>query len=463
MHKETLYLTFLELFQNQFSPEDEKSILALVEKHHAADLASVMDQLEPDQAAHVLRCMQTVKQAEVFGYLSASVQQALVDQLDIHQITRIISAMDADDRADFYNNLDSEHQQAILPGLAQAEREDIRKLSSYAEGTVGAIMTSDYAALPLNLTAAQCIERLRHEAPDKETIYHAFVIDGERRLLGVVSLKDLILSKPGTPVAALMNTDVISINARDPQSEAARKIAKYDLLALPVINCDDKLAGIVTHDDAMDVAEAEATEDIHRMGGVSHKSPGLSNVNMLEASTWLIVQKRIPWLLVLVFMNIFSGAGIAYFEDTIEAVVALVFFLPLLIDSGGNAGSQSSTLMIRALATGRAHMKDWFRLLGKEVGVALVLGVGMAVAVSAIGIFRAGPEVAAVVAMTMVCTVLFGSLVGMSLPFILSRLKMDPATASAPLITSIADIGGVLIYFSIATWFLRDMIVAAGG
>ena len=158
----------------------------------------------------------------------------------------------------------------------------------------------------------------------------------------------------------------------------------------------------------------------------------------------------------------FSGAGIAHFEDTIEAVVALVFFLPLLIDSGGNAGSQSATLMVRALAIGDVKLKDWFRLLSKEVTVAIGIGLAMGLAVSLIGIFRAGPEVAVVVAMTMVLTVLFGSLVGMSLPFLLTRFKMDPATASAPLITSIADIGGVLIYFSIATWYLRDMIAAAG-
>ncbi|MBB5022888.1 magnesium transporter [Desulfurispira natronophila] len=462
MHNETLYHTFLELLKDQFTPEDEKNIIALVQKHHAADLAPVLDQLEMQQAARVLKYMEMPFQAEVFGYLEPSTQSNLVDELGVAHITRLIDVMDADDRVDFYNNLDEEHQQAILPGLAQAEREDIRKLSSYGEGTVGAIMTSDYAALAQNLRAGEALERLRQEAPDKETIYNAYVVDEHRQLMGVVSLKDLILAQPGTLVTDLMNSDVVSINAAEHQSEAARKIAKYDLLALPVINGNDKLAGIVTHDDAMDVAEAEATEDIHRMGGVSPSAPGLGSVNMLEASTWMMVQKRLPWLLVLVFMNIFSGAGIAHFEDTIEAVVALVFFLPLLIDSGGNAGSQSATLMIRALATGRAHLRDWFTLLSKEIGVAILLGVGMALAVSLIGVFRAGPEVAVVVAMTMVCTVLFGSLVGTALPFVLSRLKLDPATASAPLVTSIADIGGVLIYFSIATWVLRDIIAAAG-
>lgn len=222
-------------------------------------------------------------------------------------------------------------------------------------------------------------------------------------------------------------------------------------------DADDSLVGIVTHDDIHDVVVEEATEDMQKFGGVSHSFPDL-NLNMKEARWATILRRRLPWLLVLVFMNIFSGAGIAYFEDTIEAVVALVFFLPLLIDSGGNAGAQSATLMVRALALGDIRLRDWFSLLGKEVSVAIGIGLAMGIALSVIGVFRAGPEVAVVVSITMIVTVLFGSLVGMSLPFLLARLRMDPATASAPLITSIADIGGVLIYFSIATWYLRDMI-----
>lgn len=183
-------------------------------------------------------------------------------------------------------------------------------------------------------------------------------------------------------------------------------------------------------------------------------SVGLMNMSLKDAGVWLLFLKRAPWLLVLVFMNIFSGAGIAYFEDTIEAVVALVFFLPLLIDSGGNAGSQSATLMVRALAIGDVRIRDWFKLAGKEVLVAISIGVAMGIAVSFIGYYRAGSEVAVVVAMTMIIVVLFGSIMGMSMPFILQRFRFDPATASAPLITSVADIAGVLIYFGIATWYL---------
>jgi magnesium transporter len=220
------------------------------------------------------------------------------------------------------------------------------------------------------------------------------------------------------------------------------------LIALPVINGNDALAGIVTFDDVLDVAEEEATEDFYHMGAA-----GSVRTNIKDASIWLLYRNRAPWLLVLVFMNIFSGAGIAFFQDTIESMVALVFFLPLLIDSGGNAGSQSATLVVRALATGEVELRDWFRLILKEFAVGLTLALSMAVAVSMVSMYRA-PEVAVVIAVSMVLTVLAGSLIGMLLPFLLTRVKLDPATASAPLITSIADIAGVLIYFSIATWYL---------
>lgn len=429
---------------------------------HPADLAPVLAEVPSNETIVVFDALDPEQSAEILAHVEPEKQVELALLLAEERLARIISRMDADDRVDLMQHLPEEHRDKVLRLLAKTEREDILKLGSYREGTAGAVMTSEYATLRPDLTARQALDKLRLEAPNKETIYYAYVIDEHRRLLGLVSLKDLILARPDARIDAFMHRELVTATVEDDQEVVARKLAKYDLLAIPVTNGNEALVGIVTFDDAHDVAEEEATEDFHRMGALSHAPPGLGNVNMLEASSMLIVRKRLPWLLVLVFANIFSGAGIAYFEDTIAAVVALVFFLPLLIDSGGNAGSQASTLMIRALATGRAHIRDWFALLGKEVGIAIVLGLSMAAAVALIGFVRVGPEVALVVALTMVCTVLFGSLVGMSLPFILSKLKMDPATASAPLITSIADIGGVLIYFSIATWLLRDMIAAAG-
>jgi len=249
-----------------------------------------------------------------------------------------------------------------------------------------------------------------------------------------------------------MIKDVIKIPVDKAQEEVARIVARYDLLALPVVDADGRMVGIVTHDDAMDVAESEATEDIHKGMSIGQLEDGVSRVPL-----WSLYRKRVFWLVLLVFANLFSGAGIAYFEETIAAQVALVFFLPLLIGSGGNAGAQAATLMVRGMATGDVGVKDWSKMLGRELLVAGSLGLTMAIAVAPIGIFRGGEAVAIIVALSMVTIVLFGSLIGMCLPFVLERFKVDPATASAPLVTTLIDATGVLIYFSIATAILAGV------
>lgn len=440
---------FIQRLDEVLAGDDASALLQLLEDVHPADIAHALNERDLSEVWRVLTTLQTADRAETFGYLEPETQVALAQTLDRRQLAHFFRHMDADERADLYNKLDSEQQEAIMPSLAQAERDDIRQLAGYEEGTAGAIMTSDYATLTPGLTASEAIQHLRREAPDKETIYQAYVIDSQRKLLGTVSLRDLIIARAGKPVAELMVTDVITANVHEPQENVASRISRYDLIALPVLDDRERLVGIVTYDDAMDVAEAEASEDFHRVGSV-----GALDTSVRAAGVPLLYQKRVMWLLVLVFGNIFAGAGIAYFEDTIAAHVALVFFLPLLIDSGGNAGSQSATLMVRALATGDVVLKDWGRMLGRELSVASLLGITMAIAVSVLGIFRGGPEIAVVVSMTMILIVIVGSMVGMSLPFLLHRFGFDPATASAPLITSIADLCGVVIYFSIATWLL---------
>ncbi|WP_084591053.1 magnesium transporter [Desulfonatronovibrio magnus] len=422
---------------------------------HPADSAQVIEFFSPEKACALIKFLDIEDQARIFNYLPANFEARMAKVLGRRDLAKIVSAMSHDERADLFNRLSPEQQEEILPALAQAEREDIRKLSSYAENTAGAVMTSDYCALQPDISASQAIDKLRREAPDKETIYQSFVIDKDRRLLGVVSLRELLVASPSVKVKDIMNAQPIFGSVNDEAEEIAETMSKYDLLAMPIINGNDKLVGIVTFDDVHDIIEEEATEDFHKMGSISGHGESITGVNFLQISPWLLIQKRLPWLIALVFVNLLSGAGIAFYEDTIQAVVALVFFLPLLIASGGNAGAQSATLMVRAIATGDVHAKDWMRLLGREVGIALILGGGMALAVSLIGVYRGGPEVAIVVALTMLAVVIFGSLVGCLLPFLLTRFKMDPATASAPLITSIADVGGILIYFSIATWILN--------
>lgn len=428
---------------------DPQAVRAFVETAHPADLAAFLDELPPDEIRGHLLALPLPRRTETFGYLLPATQVSLSRRLDRHRLAEIVTAMSADDRADLFNRLSPEQQEALLPGLAQAEREDIRRLAGHAEATAGAIMTSDYATLTPGLTARQALDVLRREAPDKETIYRAYVLDADRRLIGAVRLRDLILATPETRIGEMMERETHAVALDEDQEEVARRIARYDLIAIPVADADGRLVGIVTHDDALDALQEEVTEDFHKIGTVSRMTESVR-----EAGVGLLYRKRIMWLALLVFGNIFSGAGIAYFEDTIAAYVALVFFLPLLIDSSGNAGSQSATLMVRALATGDVVMRDWSRMLGRELMVACALGLTLAAAVAPISIVRGSPEIAVAVALTMVLVVIVGSLIGMSLPFLLSRLRLDPATASAPLVTSIADAIGVVLYFAIATAIL---------
>ncbi|QEY57681.1 magnesium transporter [Pseudomonas sp. C27(2019)] len=431
---------------------DFDSALAAVKSLRPVDLADVLEQLEPTLCWRLLERLP--KRAEVFSYIEADEQVRLAREFPRATLAELVSEMPADERTDLFKRFDQNQRDILLPALAQAEREDIRKLSAYVEGTAGALMTSDYAALKQDMSVAQSLAYLRDEAPDAETIYQVYVIDDERRLLGVVSLRDLILADLNKTIEDLMTSDVVSADVGDDQEDIAKKIARYDLLALPIIDEIGVLIGIVTYDDAMDVVSAEATDDIH-------KSAGVSTVigNLKDASIGLLYRKRVFWLVLLVFGNLFSGAGIAHFEDIIAANIVLVFFLPLLVDSGGNAGSQSATLMVRALATGEVVMRDWLHLIGREALVALALGCTMAAAVSVLGYVRGDETVALVLALSMVSIVMIGCMIGMSLPFVLSKFNFDPASASAPLITSVCDATGVVTYLFIASRLLADLSV----
>jgi magnesium transporter len=424
---------------------------------HPFDIAKVLAELAPALQDSVLAALPVRLQAQVFGYLAPEDQLAIARRMTRVGLGRVFAAMEPDERADLYKRLPEDEREAILPGLAQAEREDIRKLASYAEHCVGAVMTSHYVTVRPAMSVGEAFAHLRREAPDRETIYDAYVIDEARRVVGVVSLRDLILAPPGASIADVMRTEVVTVSADAPRAEAAALIGQYDLIALPVINGGEKLVGIVTADDAIDVIADQTTDAFQKQAALAfgrRDRGGPRVVNVLEATVATLWRLRIVWLVLLVFGNILSGFGIAAFEEMIATNVALVFFLPLLIASGGNAGSQASTLMVRALATGDVTLRDYARLILREAVVAALLGATMAVAVSLIGLWRAGPGIALVVAASMVAIVVVGSLIGMSLPFVLSRAGADPATSSAPLVTSIADVFGVLIYLGIAATVL---------
>ncbi len=310
------------------------------------------------------------------------------------------------------------------------------------------LMMTEFLVIHEDNTILDAITYFRKFGKNKPNLYYMYVIDRGGNLTGVASVRELFTSDDHLLVRDLMMKNVTSVPADLDQEEVARLFEEKDHLSMPVTSAG-KLIGVINVDDILDVMKQEATEDFQKMATITPLDE-----NLQTASVLTLYRKRIMWLIILVFMNIFSGAGIAFFEDTIESNIALVFFLPLLVDSGGNAGSQAATLMIRSIATGDTRLRDWFKLFTKEIFVAFLLGLTMALAVSSIGLFRGGPEIALVVSLTMVLIVMVGSLIGMSLPFIFSKFKLDPATASAPLITSICDIVGVLIYFSIATIFL---------
>lgn len=414
----------------------------------APEIADRLTELDKPDRVLLFRALARPQAAAAFAHLEPQWRRTLLEDLTDDETRELLAGLPPDDRTQLLEELPGQVTQRLLNLLSPEDLKEARWLLGYPAESVGRLMTPDYVAVRPEWTIEQALAHIRAKGKDSETINVVYVVDQEWRLLDDIELRRLILAAPGTRVEEIMDHAFVTVPARADREEAVLLMLRYDLIALPVVDSDGVLLGIVTVDDILDVAEEEATEDFHRVGSVAPLRTSLK-----EATVGYLYRRRILWLLALVVVNIFSGAGIAAFSDTIAASVALVFFLPLLIGSGGNAGAQSATLMVRALATGDVGMRDWLRMLGKELAVSGALGITMAVAASLIGIVRA-PEVTLVVASTMFVIVIVGSLMGMSMPFLLTRLGFDPATASAPLITSLADIVGVIIYFSIAAWYL---------
>lgn len=405
-------------------------------------------------ALHIHEQMQLLthlaQAGRLFEHLSPATQLQLAQHLSIEHIAALMMQMHSDDRTDFYQCLVPKVQQQLLQALPKTMTQQLCQLAAYAQNSAGAIMSSDFVTLDPQSSLADAIETLRHLAWDRETLYLVYVVDDAQRLIGVISLRQIIQADPQCRVAQVMQRELITAYVDDDQEHVASVLAHYDFLALPIIDTQQRLVGIVTYDDAMDVIRAETDEDFLKGSAVQTQG----SLSLKQASIFSLYKKRVFWLVILVFGSLLSGMGIAHFEDIIATHIVLVFFLPLLVGSGGNAGSQSATLMVRALATGDVELKDWLGLLGRETLVALCLGITMAVAVSILGYIRGDIMVAVVLALSMLGIVLLGALIGMSLPFVLNRLKLDPASASGPLVTSICDATGVVVYLFIASRLL---------
>lgn len=438
-------------FQKLIDNRQWKILRQEIEKLDPAELAELIEEFNREDDDIILfRLLPRETARETFFRLEYDKQQELVEGLADrkHLLAELLNDLAPDDRTALFEELPGPVTQRLIQLLSPEERKISIQLLGYPEDSIGRLMTPDYVAVKPDMTIEQALEHIRQFGKDSETMNVIYVVDKKWKLYDEIRLREILLAKADQTIQDLMDNRFVALNVLDDQETAISVFHDYDRIALPVINNEGVLLGIVTFDDMMDVEEEEATEDFHKFGSIQDLI-----FNPAKAKIFLLYQKRIPWLVALVFMNIFSGAALASFGHTIESMVSLVFFLPLLIGSGGNAGAQSATLMIRSIATGEVVLKDWLRLTGKELLVALLLGVTMAVAVGLVASFRA-PEIMTVVGLSMVFTVLVGSILGLSLPFIFTYFKLDPATASAPLITCLADISGILIYFSLATWFL---------
>jgi magnesium transporter len=438
-------------FQKLIDNRQWKILRQEIEKLDPAEIAELIEEFNREDDDIILfRLLPRETARETFFRLEYDKQQELVEGLADrkHLLAELLNDLAPDDRTALFEELPGPVTQRLIQLLSPEERKISIQLLGYPEDSIGRLMTPDYVAVKPDMTIEQALEHIRQFGKDSETMNVIYVVDKKWKLYDEIRLREILLAKADQTIQDLMDNRFIALNVLDDQETAISVFHDYDRIALPVINTEGVLLGIVTFDDVMDVEEEEATEDFHKFGSIQDLI-----FNPAKAKIFLLYQKRIPWLVALVFMNIFSGAALASFGHTIESMVSLVFFLPLLIGSGGNAGAQSATLMIRSIATGEVVLKDWLRLTGKELLVALLLGVTMAVAVGLVASFRA-PEIMTVVGLSMVFTVLVGSILGLSLPFIFTYFKLDPATASAPLITCLADISGILIYFSLATWFL---------
>lgn len=430
---------------------DEVGLQQFCEVLNPIIVAEVLEGLDAADAWRVLSSSSIDRQAEIFETIEPSQQIELVAAVDRKHLSQLVEAMSADDRVDLLEHMDEEQLEALLPLIAQAERDEIRRMLSYPDNSAGSIMTTEYASLPENITVSEALSRLRQQAPDSETIYYVFVVNEARHLHGVITLRELILARPNALLADVMRRDVIAVNVGDDREEAARIIARFDLIALPVMDEENRLVGIITHDDVLDVVQEEAAEDAYRQSAMQPLEHGYLSTPLLT-----IAWKRGIWLLVLSVMALGTATVMRAFGKAENDTNWLDWFLPLVLASGGNTGSQSATLVIRAMAMTPLSRQDRIRMAIRELLTGMILGACLALFawLALQGLFGRDWMQAGVVALTIALVVTMGTVTGSLLPMFFESLGMDPAIMSNPLIASLSDIVGVVIYFSVAILLL---------
>lgn len=448
MEKETI----LEMLEER----QYKELKLQLENMHPVDIAELMEELDEKQIILVFRLLEKDEAAETFTEMNSDLREQLLNALTDSEIEEFMEEMYLDDTVDIVEELPANVVERLLQATDEDTRAQINELLKYPEDSAGSIMNVEYIAFQKDMTVEEAILRIRQIGINRETIYTCYVTE-KRKLIGVVTVKDLLTSGDNRLIEEIMETNIIYVNTHDDQEEAASLINKYGMIAIPVVDNDMRMVGIVTVDDAMEVIEEETTEDMSMMAGIVAPSED----SYFETSVWQHAKSRFPWLLILMLSATLSGLVLGYFEDAIIALPILNTFITMLTGTGGNCGSQSSTLIIRGLAVDEIEFKDIFKVLFKELRVAALVGVMLAVVngIRIIIMYHNNTDINAftlafVLGLTMICTVLLSKIIGCTLPLLAKKCKLDPALMAAPLITTLVDAGTILIYFVIATRIL---------
>jgi magnesium transporter len=421
-----------------------------LEQFHAADIAEVMDAVNIAQGVKVLRLMDTGKAATVLMELEPEVVPKLLEGLGRQRTAEIFSEMFTDDAVDLLGELPEDKQKMILDFMHASDAKSVRELLKYGKETAGGIMTTEYVAISKDITAGQAIEVLRNIAPDAETVYYLYVVNNSNQLVGIISLRELIIPPPDSLIKDIMRPNVISVHVRTDQEEVARMVAKYDFLAIPVVNDNNELLGIVTVDDVLDVIEEEATEDIMLMTASMDSEGQEFDVGALQRAA-----RRLPWLIVLLFGSLLAGNVIAGFSSTLEQIAALAFFITVMAGGPGNVATQSLAVVVRGLATGEVTSRGIIPIIIKEVRVGLLVGSICGVILAIIGyIWMGSLELGLVVGLSLALSMTVATILGSFFPLVISSFGVDPALASGPFITTLMDVTSMLIYFSLASLIL---------
>ena len=439
-----------DIFIKLLAQREFKAVRSILDVMNEVDIASLLSTLSDKELALAFRLIPKDKAAEVFSNMDTSMQTYLVTMFTEKELKELLDDLYMDDTVDMLEELPANLVKRILATVSASDRSMINQLLNYPEDSAGSIMTTEYVDLREEMTVGQAMAHIKKTGIHKETIYTCYITE-RRKLVGIVSAKDLMTTDDDVPIKDLMETEIISVYTHADQEQVAQLFTKYDLLALPVIDLDGRMVGIVTFDDAMDVMVDEATEDITKMAAINP-----SEKTYFETSVLQHAKNRIPWLLILMFTSIITGTIITRYENAFAAIPLLVSFIPMLMDTGGNCGSQSATLIIRGIALDEIRFTDLFKVMFKEFRISLIVGAFLAVA-NGVRIFIQyhNPGLAVVIACSLMGTVIMAKLVGCILPLLAKKVNLDPAIMASPLITTLVDTCSILIYLNIATVLFR--------